>query len=543
MKQAVIQGVVVLGLLAAPALAQKRVPAFTRPVELEAENLQFKTFAGAEATTILPPGVRGLRTKDGSQVELFDPVQLWRAPQLLGYWQVPDGPSLRMSVVMTGPLELPEKPEDEKTILERPECDALLTQAPPVKPDDPAALSAWLAFFGDGELKGPVQTLPDTIILQKVRAARVESKTKVQIVLLFSVKPGMHGANPERVYAAWIELADKSAPDEAVQAMVRGFLPTIKPTGRPRALAAKPAAKPGAAQAEESPDRVQSRETALRTIRGLPKWWSIETERYIFVSDLAGSERSFVKRLSGDLTRLNRIFEKLIPPEKMIEAVSVVRVFASKKDYEQYVGADYGWTAGLWEPNRRELIVNPSSWMQGKDKKEDIERTVRHHAMNQYLFYALPDAAPWYKAGNAAFIEGMELLPNNIRIGEMDNYARRVKEIIRAGSMHPQDLLKMPFNDFYFADRTEEGISMNFALAWSLVYFLRVGVPSDDYRFATVLPRYEAALRSGKKMGEATDIAFEGISPEALESAWREFWNSDSRRAAAKRLDLFAAAP
>jgi hypothetical protein len=548
MNQAVIRGILAGGLLAATAFAQKRIPtSFTRPVELDAECIQFKAFAGAEATTVPPPRVfHATRTKDGSPVELFDPVQLWRAPQMLGYWQVPGGPSLRLAVVTTGPLELSTEKEDARVILERPECDALIAKAPQVDLADSASLSAWLAFYGSGKLKGPIQNLPDTIVLQRVRAARVESKSETRIVLLFSVKPGMHGANPDRVYAAWIELADKSAPDEAVQAMVRGFLPTIKPSGRPQAFAAKPAAKPGASKAEESPERVRSRETVLQTIRGLPKWWSLETERYILVSDLAGSERAFVKRLSDDLSRLCAMYEKLIPPRKKIEAVSAVRVFANGEDYVQYVGGGYAWTAGQWNPSRLELIIRSSNWMQGKAKKENIGEIVRHEALHQYFFYAFPgnSMSIWFNEGHATFLEGVELLPNGVRLGEVEHYARQVEGMVQAGPVPLQALLKMSPADFYNGGGSDRGRSQNYALAWSLVYFLRKGAPSDpEPKFAAILPKYEAALREGKSGQEANDLAFEGIYPEALESAWREFWNSDSRRVAAKRLDLFAAAP
>lgn len=545
--RAVIRGMVVGGLLAASAFAQKKIPAsFTRSVQLDAECLQFKTFAGAEAVTIPPPRVyHATRTKDGSPVELFDPVQLWRAPQMLGHWQVPDGPGFRMALVSTSPIELPvEGNEDGPVILERPECDALLAKTSGMDPADSAALSAWLSLFGGGALKGPIQSLPDTIVLQKIRTARIESKSGVQIVLLFSVKPGMHGANPDRVYAAWIELADKTAPDEAVQALARGFLPTIKPSGRPQAQD-KAAAKPGAPKAAESPERIRSRDTVLQTIRGLSKWWSLETERYILVSDLAGSERSFVKRLSDDLTRLCLMYEKLVPPQKKIEAVSAVRVFAEGDDYLQYVGEGYGWTAGMWNPSRLELIIRSSNWMQGKAKKENIGEIVRHEALHQYFFYAFPgnDMSIWYNEGHATFMEGVELLPNGTRLGEVEQYAREIEEMAKEGAVPLQALLKMSRGDFYSGGGTQRGTSQNYALAWSLVYFLRKGAPSDkDPRFAAVLPKYEAALREGKSGEAATDIAFEGIYPEALEAAWREFWGSSVRRGAAKRLDLFAAA-
>jgi hypothetical protein len=116
--------------------------------------------------------------------------------------------------------------------------------------------------------------------------------------------------------------------------------------------------------------------------------------------------------------------------------------------------------------------------------------------------------------------------------------------LVQAGSVPLQALLKMSPGDFYNGGGTDRGRSQNYALAWSLVYFLRKGAPADpEPKFASVLPKYEAALREGKNGEEATSIAFEGIYPEALESAWRAFWDSDVRRGAAKRQDLFTAVP
>lgn len=539
-----------LGACASSVFGQKiRNVSFTRPVELASECLQFKTFSGAEATTLPPPRVHhATRTADGSPVELFDPIELWRAPQMLGYWQAPDGPRLRLVAVTAGPLELPPVAHGGRMVLERSECEALAAKAGRMDSHDAGALASWVAFFSAGKLQGPMQTLPDTILLQRVRACLIESSSGTRMVILFSIKPGMHGADPDRVYAAFFELPEKTTSGEVVQTLARAFLPTIKPSGRPKALAIRPEAKPagGAERKEESPERVRSREVVLQTIRGLSKWWSLETDRYILVSDLTGSERSFVKRLSEDLSRLGALYEKLVPPQKKIEAVSAVRVFASGEDYVQYVGAGHAWSAGMWNPGRLELIVRPSSWMQGKAKKENIGEIVRHEALHQYLFYAFPggDLSVWYNEGHATFMEGLELLPGGVRLGEVEHYAQRVERAAKAGAVPLQALLKMSYNDFYNGGGTDEGRQRNYALAWSLVYFLRKGAPTDkDARFGAVLPRYEAALREGKSGAEATDAACQGIYPEELEAAWAAFWNSSSRRGSAIRKDLFAAKP
>jgi len=534
-----------IGLIAPAAFGQRmRNVSLTRPVELTGESIQFKTFGGAEATTLPPPQVfHATRTANGSsvQIEMFDPIELWVAPQMLGYWKTKEGPSCRMAVVSVTPLQLPPGRDGGRLVLERTECDGYAAKVGPVDGNDPAALSAWLSFFGSGPLEIPLRSLKDTIALHGIRVGSIASSNCTRIAILFSLKPGMHGADPKRVYAALFDLLDKPAAEEAMEALTKAFLPTIKPTGRPKAFAAAPA---GEAKKEESSVRTRSRDVVLQTIRGLPKWWVLETERYILVSDMAGSERSFVKRISEDLIRFCAIYEKLIPPMKKIEAISAVRVFANSKDYLQYVGEGSEWTAGMWNPGRLELMLRPSDWMQGKAKKENVGEILRHEALHQYLFYAFPgsDVSVWYNEGHSTFMEGVELTPSEVRIGEVEHYARAVEDMIKKGDVPLQNLFKMSYQDFYNGDGTEVGRSQNYALAWSLIYYLRKGTVGDKASgFSRILLQYEAALRAGKKGEEATAAALEGVAPNELNDDWRAFWKSSLRRGAANRVDILSA--
>ncbi|MDZ4199770.1 MAG: hypothetical protein U1E27_10870, partial [Kiritimatiellia bacterium] len=388
------------------AFGQKiRGVAFTRSVDLPEDYIQIKTLGKADAIMMTPPRVHHMTRKaDNVSVEMFSPLDLWRVPQRLGHWASP-GVSFRMARVVTAP---PDVEGNKRNLIHlREDCDKMLAALGAVDFDQPQALAAWAAAFTDAEPSGEFRSLPDTIKLHRIRLGALTRSDAVIITAFFSVKPGMHGADPDRMYAAFLELEEGTPVADAQALLEKSFLPSVATlSGAPVRSSPGSASRRGTAGPAtrvESPERIRSREVVLQTIRGLPRWWVSESDRYIIVSDLSGNSKSFVERLNGNLNELLKVYESIIPPVKPIEAVSAVRVFAESTDYLQYVGPGYEWSGGMWNPSRVELIIRVSGWQQGSERKASLAGTIQHEALHQYLFYAFPgiQTAAWYNEGHA----------------------------------------------------------------------------------------------------------------------------------------------
>lgn len=92
-----------------------------------------------------------------------------------------------------------------------------------------------------------------------------------------------------------------------------------------------------------------SRTAARQSIANMKDWWYAETAEYFFISNIRSSSgKALIRALQLQLPALRSAFAKLIQPFENVTDISVVRIFESQAAYQQYVGPDYAWSAGLW---------------------------------------------------------------------------------------------------------------------------------------------------------------------------------------------------
>ena len=516
-----------------------RTAAFNRRAEIPDEGLVFSVTRGAEPVGLPQPEVLYYRSSAGEQEERFRPRDLWYPGVYLGRWEEASGIALTLGRLgPPPPVPLNGEP------LTRARYEAVQAGGSAQPPQTTEEVEVWLAAFAGVSTSGPLRELQTGPRLGAALALGFEPGDLARVAYLFRFNRNVHGVDPDQWYVA---LFEGPADDGGawIQTADREFVRSLG------TMAVDRAAGPGVSDrfqrverpAEEDRSAVfkESVQRAIDSIRGLPGWWYIETPHYVLVSDLALRERLFVNSIQNDLGTLRVHWERLIPPRRPIEAVSLVRVFSDPGDYIRYVGEGYRDTAGVWVPGRRELVVRSFGVDLGRERQAALAGIVYHEALHQYLFYAfeLVMTSPWYNEGHATFFEGSDLRRDELRVTEVARYAERVAALTARGDVALEPFLYIDYDAFYQRGGDRERQRDHYAMAWGLIYYLRKVAPSDSGNtYETILPRYEAALWATRDQRQATQQAFEGVDLQAFISDWTAFWQSDTARRRAERNPL-----
>jgi hypothetical protein len=173
----------------------------------------------------------------------------------------------------------------------------------------------------------------------------------------------------------------------------------------------------------------------------------------------------------------------------------------------------------------------------GSEQRTWLAEVLYHEGLHQYFQGETP---AWYHEGHATFMEGVQFEKAGIEIGEVERYVQVVDQQLRKG--HPRrfaQLIRMSYPEFY-ASQPERG-SFNYARAWALMYYLRIGAPvageADD---TAILERFHKVMRASGKAKEATDEAFDGVDLDQLEQRFVKFGTSTRLRSQARKFVLGA---
>jgi hypothetical protein len=254
-----------------------------------------------------------------------------------------------------------------------------------------------------------------------------------------------------------------------------------------------------------------------------PGWDSMRTERYVF---LFNAEKNFVKELAARIESMRDEYERLYPPDRPIEAVSIVRVCNSKEEYHAYGGPP--GSAGYWYYVDQELVFYDAA------PRDTPMLVANHEAFHQYIFYFYGQLAPhsWYNEGHGDYFAGAKLTRTHRitgygkfvwRIGVIKEAARLFREGKRGreGACAPLKLLMRFHRDgFYGSKGYDRGV--NYATGWALVHMLREAKGQED-KWKLILPEYldnllasrhEVAVALMEKELAAAEKKEEGSSEE-----------------------------
>lgn len=538
--------VIGLILLAEPLWAARPQLSFPKPVDLPELGIRVRLMPEASGVPLPPPVVRTVELHQGGRTwkeDRYSCVELWRHSQCAGRWVGRHTNTLVLAVVTRS---LPEGFAHEYVTRAEYEAKAgAVTNAPSMGKDD---LTRWVADFTGYPAPVPRNVPRMPLRISPVVCYSLGRETPSRLAYVFR----LNRPKSETWMCALFDLNPAIDPVLAAQAIEAEFLGTVvfttpsqetaagssSPTGNTR-----PAGPGKAPVAEEPPsaDMAATRKQVIDSIRNLKGWWYETTDHYIILSNLKGSMKAFVDDLRDDLGALRGAFVESVPFMGANGVAAVIRVPATPEEYLGYVGVEMSWSGGLWIPSRKELVIRPMDAGGSREKRKSVLRVAYHEAFHQYVFYALDQSEPsmWFNEGYAKFFENAEIENGRVRIDEDPQALALLSRALDSDQVALARLFQASRQDFYGGG--EEGRSLNYALAWAMVYYLRKGAPLEPGApYAGLLEKYVAAMRTTPDGAAATSAMLAGVSVAELQQSFVRFWRSVSKRGGARRYDPFA---
>ncbi len=533
---------------AGPAIAA-RTPElkFLTPRDLPSLGIQVRLMPDSVEVPQSPPTTFMYRITRGTQSwdeEMYLPRDLWIRSQHAGRWKDDDGNVLTLAAVQS---PLPRDFANEHVTREAYQ-HAVERAERHIKTWTPDMLKAWAAdFTGSAVLSAAADRNQPSSMVQLIRF-QLAGHPPTHHAFAFRMRRYSIAHYRER--RTWFFVLIEANPavnaGRAARNVYEEFLHRIAP------IRIKADSDDGHSSTFQNGRRVlstqrsdtfeDSRRQVVESIRNLDNWWYVETPNYIFLSDLGLSYRVMIHDLQNDIEHMRNAYEQFLPARVPINAVSVVRVFASGSAYEDYVGSSHRWSGGLWMPSRKELVVKPVDWAGSREQREWIRRVVHHEAFHQYIFYALDrlQTSAWFNEGHAILFENT-VIRNRALVTEEDPRLVPVLNTMASnGQLRVADMLRMPYTTFYHAD--DKTRQEHYAVAWGLVYYLRKGAPLErPARYAQVPDTYLNALWKLKDGDRATEAAFKETGIEQFANDFEAFWSSKTARSAARRNRIFRA--
>jgi hypothetical protein len=482
----------------------------------------------AKAEPVYMPLARTFLTVGGplDREDRFDPYELWYNDQCCARWRDPQGNRL---VVGRITHRLPEF-ADEVVSRER-FAAGLADSENAIDPRRREPINEWVATFAGVPVYEPESLKLNRFALDEVlRYPCAESNT-----LVYAFHPRRVGNSGARDWFCVIldAAAGAGAPDELRAAFEENFVGQLAlPSRTSKDQGAEAEEVSVLAKGEQAPDLPNHpvRVEARKSVENYGDWWYAETDGYIILSDVRTDVgKSVIRELKAQLPALRRAYETLVPPIAQANEVALLRLFQTREDYVHYVGESHEWSAGMWMPGRRELVLFQ------QESQEAILKVIRHEAFHQYLSLAtgMIGAAPWLNEGHACLFENA-LLDGRGRVSLPEDPERcpvLLDNLETVVELLPH-LLRADYDEFY--DGTQAGRRLKYAMAWGLAYYLQKGVPlGRESPFGNVLADYAAGLTLTRDRQQATLLAFAEIDMEKFQAAFRDFWLGQRARAAA----------
>ena len=260
-----------------------------------------------------------------------------------------------------------------------------------------------------------------------------------------------------------------------------------------------------------------------RSVVNHSDWQFTSATNLVVVDNLSDVPRDqFISALTNGLPVMQMEFRKALPsPLSGDSHIAAVRIFASREEYLAYVGPEMKWSAALWSPQHRELVLYYPE--QGSDA---LLRTVWHEALHQHLDYAcsMIQSPVWFNEGHAVLFEHAHFdLDGNIAFDVVPDAVAAIKSNPSEIADWLPAFLEMDYPEFYSGSNEER--VLKYHVAWSVAYFLQVGAPQVRFQpFKNLRSDMMKALVRTRRRDEAVKAVFTGEVQQKLVDCWLSFW-------------------
>ena len=482
---------------------------FLPPKEHSDLALRCRTLANAKAEPVEMPRATAylMNGRDGSRLEdRYDVYDLWQADAIRGRWV--DAEDSRFSI-----CRIPRKIPGDAAGVTRTRSDYVERSAAAVLgPKDLDALDEAVYLLAPVEVTE--RFAPRRALRQKLSALWQYETTNAN-AFVYAFRPRVAGRTPADWYLVSLVSEDPDASEK-----IDKWLDEVEGLGGD---------VPHAPSVADHKASAPEREAALlasdyrRSVVNYDDWRFTSASNLVVVDNMAELDRRpFLSALTNGLPRMQAAYRTVLPSPLADDThIAAVRIFASREEYLAYVGWEMKWSAALWSPEHRELVLYlpPDGW-------EKLLRTVWHEALHQHLDYAcsIIQTPPWFNEGHAALFENTHFNMDGEIVFDLDPEAvSAIQPNAKVLAETLPTLLAMDYPEFYAGSAEER--RLKYQLAWSLTYFLQVGAPKVRFQpFKNLRMDLMREVVRTKNRNEATRIVMTDEMRKDLTEEWLSFW-------------------
>ncbi|MEM8711132.1 MAG: hypothetical protein AAGG01_09275 [Planctomycetota bacterium] len=245
--------------------------------------------------------------------------------------------------------------------------------------------------------------------------------------------------------------------------------------------------------------------------------WSVRDTEHSIILFHGPSDSPVLAQIARNLVALRRQFALDFPPDRPVDALSVVRVCRDRGEYLTYGGNPN--TVGYFHPRVQELVLYDAREDRSEPMADDhpTMKTLYHEACHQFLHHTASSMSPhsWYDEGSAEFYAGAVLRSGVVKgivgLDDREQYLRQPDVMRRLPSL--ESLMSMD-QDAFYADA-----DVHYSMGYALIRFLRTSKEASAERSWVSLPtRYFESLRSVWRK-EAEGLVLSGLSGARYEAA------------------------
>jgi len=272
-------------------------------------------------------------------------------------------------------------------------------------------------------------------------------------------------------------------------------------------------------------------EVALAMVDG---WCLKDTEHSVILYH--GSEgEPLLEQFAVNLVAVRKRFEMDFPPDRPIDALSVVRVCRDRGEYLTYGGNPA--TVGYFYSGTQELVLYDARADRSGPMPNDhpTMRTLYHEACHQFLYHTASALSPhsWYDEGTAEFYSGSVIEFGKVqRVDGLPDRERFLRTELPKGRIPKLEaLLRMTQEQFYAE------ADINYSTGYALIRFLRTARAAQEHpAWSSLQARYFEELRRDWRR-EAEGLALSGLSGSKYRAAISRS-REKALEAALKNVDL-----
>jgi hypothetical protein len=491
---------------------------FTEPKAFPDIGLEMPALLGASPDAVSMPRAESFLVTeiDGTRrlEDRYDTFDLWTARTVRARWRDANG-----NLLVVARLDFSPPDDPPETLSTRADFERRLA-ALAIKPRDEAARNAAVVACA------PVDVSEEPVRPRRGRRRDLDALFYYRSTNQCASVWTFHPVAPRRgVQTGWYMAALVVSPDENLDAAAACFdsyfLDRVRslPDPNPESSSDHDGR---AASGQLSESSLLKRDYALSVVN-YESWHATQSGDVVALDDLMPQWHApFITSLTNELPRFRAAYAAAVPsPLAVATNVAAVRIFSEREDYLDYVGEGVEWSAALWSPYRRELVLNlqPSGI-------DELLKTMRHEAFHQYLAYAgaLAESSPWFNEGHAELFEHTSISREGKVVFERypaaANWIHANADVV-ATSFPAFFYLDYP--EFYSGDDAQRRV--RYWIAWSVAYFLEVGAPEVRFRpFEKLRADYMAVLVRTRRAEDATAAVFTLDKLKLFSYEWKRFW-------------------